>query len=109
MDFLWDDDSSVVQQQKKGLMVEKECVFKPIFLDEFCENVNSMLMTTQGYSDEQSRAFLKYFSQYHNIKIQALTDMGQEGASIIAHAIINMSQGPLLHTSHTISILVGLV
>jgi len=84
VDFLWDDDSSAVQQQKKGLMVEKECVFKPVFLDEFCENVNSMLMTTQGYSDEQSRAFLKYFSQYHNIKIQALTDMGQEGASIIA-------------------------
>ena len=75
----------------RALLLEKECVLVESFYgSDFPENENCLLVTGRGVVNEQTKAFMKYFSQYHrngttDLKIQGLTDMGQEGACIIAY------------------------
>ena len=75
----------------RALLLEKECVLVESFYGgDFPENENCLFVTGRGIVNEQTRAFMKYFSQYHrngttDLKIQGLTDMGQEGACIIAY------------------------
>ena len=109
LDFFWkkdDEDSSSGEedgsdedeeheddfdtQVPTSLLVEKECVFDPMFLDDFHVTNKCVLVTSSGFASEQTRAFCKYITQYFStnmqtddFKIQCLTDLGQSGASII--------------------------
>ena len=90
-------------QDKTALFVEKNTVFDRLFMDDVHVDNNCIINTGCGFPGVSTRAFNKYITEYFStpnapFRIQALTDLGQTGASIIQS--LSYQERPMHPHSH---------
>ena len=96
-----DNENNGIEVIPTCLFIEKECHLNNMFQEGFHIDHTCILATGSGFASDNCRAFLKFISGYYtstpnqyNYKIQAFTDLGQGGASIIA--ALNYQRKPII-------------